>query len=74
VGSVKGQYDRDRCVDGSLVLKSLRVFPAIDSPVLSEKWPLGICAAVSRSLHCYRLVLAKGREENPYLQCCQPET
>jgi hypothetical protein len=25
-------------------------------------------------LHCYGLVLAKVREENPYLQCCQPET
>lgn len=57
-----------------LVRKSLPVFTAIDSPVLSEKWPLGICAAVPRSLHCYRVVLAKGREENPYLQCCQPET
>ena len=27
-----------------------------------------------RSLHYYMLLLAKGREENPYLQCCQPET
>src|SRR5215208_5225344 len=42
--------------------------------VLSKKWPLGICAALLRSLHCYGLVLAKGREESPYLQCCQPET
>ena len=41
--------------------------------VLSKKWPLGICAALLRALHCYGLVLAKGREESPYLQCCQPE-
>jgi hypothetical protein len=41
--------------------------------VLSKKWPFGICATLHRSLHCFGLVLAKGREENPYLQCCQPE-
>ena len=64
MGSLEEQYDRYRCVDGSLVRKSLPVFTAIDSPVLSEKWPLGICAALLRSLHCYGLVLAKGREEN----------
>jgi hypothetical protein len=38
--------------------------------VLPKKRPFGTCAALLRSLHCYGLVLAKGREENPYLQCC----
>ena len=41
-------------------------------PMFSKKWPFGICAAVLRSLHCFGLVLAKGWEESPYVQCCQP--
>jgi hypothetical protein len=43
-------------------------------PVLSKKWPFGICAALLRSLHCFGLVLAKRWDENSYLQCCQRET
>jgi hypothetical protein len=34
---VEEQHDRDRCLDGSLVRKSLRVFPAIDSPGAFQK-------------------------------------
>src|SRR5215216_3595653 len=42
-------------------------------PVLSKKWPFGICTTLHRSLHCCGLVLAKVRGESPYLQYCQPE-
>jgi hypothetical protein len=30
-----------------------------------EKWPFGIRATLHRSLHCYELVLAKVRKEEP---------
>ena len=69
------EQDHSCCVDGSLIRKSLRVFPAIHSLGAFQKMSTWhICAALLRSLHCYGLVLAKGWEESPYQQCCQPET
>jgi hypothetical protein len=45
----------------------VRVNCVVGYPQYSNKWPHGICAALLQLLHCYRLVLAKVREENPYV-------
>jgi len=44
---------------------AVRVDCVVGYPQCSNKWPHGICAALLRSLHCYGLVLAKEREEDP---------
>src|SRR5215212_900175 len=37
-------------------------------PSIVKKWPCGICAVLIQTLHCFKLVLAKGQEEDPYPQ------